>query len=592
MIKLLFLYNDKIFLMKRKTVFVIITVCLSFGAVFGAAGQEKGYNDESMLAEAVNKFNNKDFAGAHRILGRLMEKDPENDAAFYYMGLVRFALGNESGAEAALKKAVSIDPGNFWYKYRLAVLYAKTGRPELTISMYERLLEDFPKKTELYYTLIDLYMQENRYDDALSTLLQIETVFGETDMTAYARFDLLRMTGKADEGYRHLKRYNASHASPQISSLLGDYYLSRYDKDSAMIMYEEALSLESDYAPALLNIAGIYRMDSNYDDYFDCIERFISDPYIDSQMKGRYLNDAFSPKDPYFLEAFRPQIDSLMETALAVNANDTLMNMSVAYYYFFTGRSDRAMGLFKENVSMFPDSKGAWGNYLSALYSLQKWPEYYAASDKAAERFAGEPYFVEQRGIACIMVKDYDGALAQFDRLLSLVPDDTSAVSGCYAIIGDIYHERGNPKQGNRYYEKVLRLDPDNLPVLNNYAYYLSLQGKNLKRASEMGKKCVDAEPDNPTYLDTYGWILHLLGRSYEARDLFRHAMLYGGRESAVILDHYAEILYSLGDKDLAFLYWNQAIEKNAAAAPSEKIEGLEEKVSRHKSGASRKDSK
>ena len=223
---------------------------------------------------------------------------------------------------------------------------------------------------------------------------------------------------------------------------------------------------------------------------------------------------------------------------------------------------------------------------------MQKWPEYYAASDKAAERFAGEPYFVEQRGIACIMVKDYDGALAQFNRLLSLVPDDTSAVSGCYAIIGDIYHERGNPKQGNRYYEKVLKLDPDNLPVLNNYAYYLSLQGQNLKRASEMGKKCVDAEPDNPTYLDTYGWILHLLGRSYEARDLFRHAMLYGGRESAVILDHYAEILYSLGDKDLAFLYWNQAIEKNAAAAPSEKIEGLEEKVSRYKSGASRKDSK
>ena len=99
MIKLLFLYDDKNFLMKRKTVFVIITVCLAFGAVFGAAGQEKGYNDESMLAEAVNKFNNKDFAGAHRILGRLMEKDPENEQLQRQLQTVYMSAEQQMGEE-------------------------------------------------------------------------------------------------------------------------------------------------------------------------------------------------------------------------------------------------------------------------------------------------------------------------------------------------------------------------------------------------------------------------------------------------------------------------------------------------------------
>lgn len=110
------------------------------------------------------------------------------------------------------------------------------------------------------------------------------------------------------------------------------------------------------------------------------------------------------------------------------------------------------------------------------------------------------------------------------------------------------------------------------------------MTGKSLKKAAGMGKKCVDAEPDNPTYIDTYAWILHLLGRSYEAKDLFRHAMLYGGRESAVILDHYAEVLYSLGDKDLAFLYWGQAIDRDRLSDEKDRIPGLEEKVRGYKS--------
>ena len=61
--------------------------------------------------------------------------------------------------------------------------------------------------------------------------------------------------------------------------------------------------------------------------------------------------------------------------------------------------------------------------------------------------------------------------------------------------------------------------------------------------------------------------------------------MLYGGRESAVVLDHYAEILYSLGDRDLAFLYWQQAIEKNSVSGAEDRVPGLEEKVARYKAG-------
>jgi len=42
---------------------------------------------------------------------------------------------------------------------------------------------------------------------------------------------------------------------------------------------------------------------------------------------------------------------------------------------------------------------------------------------------------------------------------------------------------------------------------MNNYAYYLSEEKTDLKKAEKMSAKAVEKEPNNSTYLDTYAWI-------------------------------------------------------------------------------------
>ena len=162
-------------------------------------------------------------------------------------------------------------------------------------------------------------------------------------------------------------------------------------------------------------------------------------------------------------------------------------------------------------------------------------------------------------------------------------PRDSSKTLRSWSTMGDVYFLLGDKTKAYKAYEKALKINPDYVYVLNNYAYYLSVEGKKLKKAHQMSSKTIVLEPDNATYLDTFGWILFLQGKAAEAKQIFKRAMLYGGKDSAVILDHYAEVLYALKEYDMAFVYWNLARQKNNGSIPD-----LDEKINVRKAAVGR----
>ena len=86
---------------------------------------------------------------------------------------------------------------------------------------------------------------------------------------------------------------------------------------------------------------------------------------------------------------------------------------------------------------------------------------------------------------------------------------------------------------------------PENVVVLNNYSYYLSLREKDLEKAERMSKQCVELSPNQSTYQDTYGWVLYKLKRFNEAEEWLKKAV-EGGGKSHVIIEHYGDVLYQL----------------------------------------------
>ena len=525
-------------------------------------------SSENMILSAVERYNDRDLEASEALLAAVLANDGTNDAAWYYLSMIAVEKKEMAEAEEFLRKACELDPDNYWYRYRLARLYAVTQRQELTISMYEELLEDFPKKSDLYFDMVELYAAQGEYEKALDTLKEIETVFGMTEGIAMYRFNLLRTLERHEEAYESLEEYNRQYSSPYVLSTLADYQMSMYNDSTALAYYDEALDIAPDYSPALLGKAETLRMTRKYDRYFDVLEKYVRSSDSPSSAKSDYLMAIVQRTDPKFVRSFMPQLDSVMAVALEVHPADSSILQTAGIYYYSTDRKDKARDHFRLNAETYPESLSASANLVEFLMFAEEWEALSEEGRKAYDRFPEETGFLEMASVGDYNLKEYGKVLDICEKVLEVAPDDSSRTLRAWSTMGDIYHQLGEDKKAYKAYDKALKINPDYVYVLNNYAYYLSVQGKKLKKAYNMSRRTIEAEPDNATYLDTFGWILYLQGKALEAKPFFKHAMLYGGKESPVVLDHYAEVLYALKEYDMAFVYWNLAKQKNNGDIP------------------------
>lgn len=532
----------------------LLTAFLTVLTAFQLQAQSREYID------ALKNYQQGNMADAQQLFRSELDIRPDNDAACYYLATILATdASTVDEAEVFMKKAVELAPDNFWYKYSLAVLYSDTDRKELTIQLLEDLLDEYPKKNNLYFDLLNIYMSEQEIDKALVTLDRIDQIRGKSEPVALTRLDLqMKKPGaNVDSVYALLIAYYEECRTPRLASVIGDYYSGSYRDSLAMTYYDQALAMDEDFTPAHFGKAGIYQVRRQYGNFFNSFMKVVEDPSVSPEAKCDYFRQLTEPEQ--FARTFQPELDSVIATMLEVHPADSTINTVAGAYYYNSGRPFDAERILRLNMASFPDSPAQTLQYLVLLYYMQAWEGLVNASASSLQRFPGNADFLQLRSIANQQLENYDEAISDLLAILAGKPSDPKVVKITYSSIGDLYSLTENWKKAYQYYEKVLKMDPEYNPVLNNYAYHLSLEGKNLKKARQMSKKTIESEPDNPTYLDTYAWILHLMGDDIEAKAIFKHAMLYGGKEERTIMEHYAEVLEALGEKDLAKIYRKQA---------------------------------
>lgn len=535
-------------------------------------------NAENAIMMAVQELNQGEIESAEKMLTEILDYDPQNDAAWYYLSEVAIRKNDAESAEIFLMKAIEQDQGNFWYRLRLAKLYSLTQRTDQTIEMYESLLEDFPKKDGLYYDLFEVYYSNKDYESALSILDELEKELGMTEVLVLYRSEVLRLMGRQEDALSSLVEYNKKYSSPYVLSTLAEYEMSMYNDSTALAYYNEALDLEPDYSPALIGKAEVLRMTRQYDEFFPVLQEYIGSKYVSSGEKMNYMMELMNRSDLKFLRLYVSELDHILDIADQTHPGDSLVTEATGYLYHYTNRPAEAREKFHENVNNYPQNIETRVSFIEYLMYIQEWESLSKEAIAAFEVFPDENSFLAVASLAEYNMGNYEEVIRINELLLEKEPDNLELVGSAYSSIADAYYIMGNARKSFKAYEKAIKADPDEASYLNNYAYYLSEEGKKLKKAYNMSKLAILAEPDNATYLDTFGWILYLQGKPHEAKPFFKQAMIYGGKEEAVILDHYAEVLYALKEYDLAFVYWNMAVHKDNGDVP-----GLKEKIEQKK---------
>lgn len=277
---------------------------------------------------------------------------------------------------------------------------------------------------------------------------------------------------------------------------------------------------------------------------------------------------------PYFLALIADSNALQHNDSLALRYYDRALELDPGYAPAEMGKAElqrmngnspgffASLGRVVSNPEVKPEAKSSYLQAMLDHMDAKTWwvwgDEFCRMVDTCLEL---HPEDIETRWLkvnTCAIKDDWDGVMAQCKEIILEAErkSDAENTVKAYSTLGDIYHEQKNDEKACfSMYEKALSINPEYVPVLNNYAYYLCTKHIKLRKALKMSAVTVEAEPDNATYLDTYAWILHLLGKDEEAKPYFKHALIYGGRDSKVILEHYSEVLKSLGDMEKSNYY-------------------------------------
>ena len=465
------------------------------------------------------KFNNKPTE-AFQALEYALTINPFSAAALYEISSYYSVLKQDSLALDALKKAVKYEPDIVEYKLRLAAQYRDSRKFKEAVALYEELIRNDPGNTDLNFNLIELYIRLQDFEAAIQALDNAELVLGMHQMFSLQKYNLYNQLGDSERALSELIKLSEKYPlDSKYLYILGDAYLSQNNPDKALEQYQKAHQLDpldSMYAISMLN-------------------------YYNYKQDDQAINDLFV---------------ELMEK----HSQEVELHRIYANFLLSQKKQEEARFQFKVVTEMDPEDYDAWQNLLSMALQDSNMEEVISVCNDALIHFQDVPEFYFYKGIALYQQERFQEALSVYQDGLQFISSMNRAVaSSFYGQIGDIHYQIGDYESAYKSYDKSLEYNENNTLVLNNYAYFLSLESKDLDKAEKMSSKTVQIEPNNPTYLDTYAWIFFKKGNYNLAKFYIESAIAKGG-DNPEIHEHYGDILFKLGNVDQAVKEWETAL--------------------------------
>lgn len=512
--------------------------------------------------EAMRLKEKKEYDSAFGLLQHCLDINPSASSALYEISQYYMFLRQVPQGQAMLEKAVENAPDNFWYSQGLATLYQQQNDTVKAVKLLEGMVDRFPGKQDPLFGLLDLYGRSEEYSKVIHTLNRLEDKMGKNEQLTMEKFRIYLQMKDDKKAFREIESLVEEYPMDlRYQVILGDVYLQNGKKQEAYDTYRKVLASESDNAMALFSLASYYDQTGQKELYEQQLDTLLLNKKVPADTKLNVMRQLIVQNEQEGKDSLK--VINLFDRIIQQDVDDDQIPMLYAQYLLSKGMEQASIPVLEQVVQIDPTNKAARMMLLGSAVKKEDFKQVIKICEPGIEATPEALEFYFYLAIAYNQAERSDDVLAICRKALEQVTDNSKkeVVADFYNIMGDVYHTKKQMNEAYAAYDSALVYNPSNIGVLNNYAYYLSVERRDLDKAEEMSYKTVKAEPNNSTYLDTYAWILFEKGNYAEARIYIDDAMKNDGAKSDVIVEHCGDIYYMTGDVDGALKYWKQALE-------------------------------
>lgn len=499
------------------------------------------------------------------LVRRAHELDPQNSVISYYLGYNYLLMSNKERERvnvglALMKEHIDAVPEDYYENYFYGDVNNKLGYPDEALRIWERMAKIFPEKIELRYMLADGYANTRKYAKAIETYDSLEVTEGKSLPITVRKVNYYLSLNDTINALRESKDLlNTAPRNIQYNLLLGDLFLQLNKQDSALACYNRAQEIEPDNGFVNLSKASFYNSIGDSANYDNQIYKALINDNLVVESKLSVLTD-------YICQLMQEndssaRVDKLFNVLISQHPHEIQIHQLYSKYLVAKPDYKAAAEQLSYALDIDPTSAEDWkklmfinlmaGDYSKAIEAAQKSLTYNPDNIELYQYIAPAYY----------QMKEYDKALKVYNEALEKIDStDVELRSNIYGGIGDVYFTQGDSTLAFETYEKALDLNPGNISILNNYAYFLAESGKDLDKAEKMSALSVKGSPNNPTFLDTYAWIFFKKGEYKLAKIYIESALANSKEQSPELNEHYGDILFMNGEPEKALEEWEKAL--------------------------------
>lgn len=441
----------------------------------------KGVQAKNVLARL--RLSRADLKEAETLVAGVLKDNPKDMTAIQTQGLIALAKNDGLGAVNSFRIITQDQPQNQEAWLLLARAHLLNKEPEQAREKAKKALELKPDYLEARTFLYNLYLEAKDYDGAIQII------------RSYLRFndkDIFNLSALGD-AYAFKGDYAQARATFQkIVNLepqnpIGYFQqglLSRRQKqpDQALKYFEQALTRQPNFLPALQQVVAIHLEQNHPDKALEAVRQTLARSPRNSQLHQRLGEILLFQKQPQAAVA-------ALEEALTINPTPATLRLIVAAYQQLADQN-LVIQQLEERVAD-PKTSSLYLLVLAMLYEGQQ---------------------------------KFDKAMDLYTNLISRDLFPLLARNNLAYLLAEHKPTPENLERAQKLASETLEEHPDDENFLDTMGWVLGKQGKYAKAKTYL-EQAAGKSPDHPAILYHLGWCQAKLGDTKAARETLQKCL-------------------------------------------------------------------